>query len=316
MVSTGLTPPLVTCSEPSAMVTPSWPQTRPRVGHGAAGVGAHAAGAGLVLARAGTLRVRPYQRLVVRAPLARSHSSARRPGTRRARRRSARGQRRAGARRACRWVGDGGLERDARGGRGDLLDRPDDELGARVGLAHGVGARLPPGRDHAGAAELRVGLDGDRDELVGEDAAAEDAVVVVAEVGGRDRRAWPDAVLHGLVEDADGAGVDVALEVAADLVVRGPDVADQEQPGGLDRARGDHDVGARTARRRPARASSTPTTRRPCVMSRVAVAPVRRSQRPVASARAIVVLWVPFLASAWQAKPAQVPQRMHAGRPP
>ena len=59
-------------------------------------------------------------------------------------------------------------------GGGHLLDRPDDELRARVGLAHGVGARLAPGRDHAGAAELRVGLDRDRDELVGEDAAAED----------------------------------------------------------------------------------------------------------------------------------------------
>ena len=57
-------------------------------------------------------------------------------------------------------------------------------------------------------------------------------------------------------------------------------------------------------------------TRDPCVTSRVAAAPVRRSQRPVATARMIVVLWLPFLAPAWQAKPAQVPQRMHAGRPP
>ena len=50
--------------------------------------------------------------------------------------------------------------------------------------------------------------------------------------------------------------------------------------------------------------------------SRVAAAPVRRSQRPVATARMMVVFWLPFLASAWQAKPAQVPHRMHAGRPP
>ena len=135
---------------------------------------------------------------------------------------------------------------------GHLLDRPDDELGAGVGLAHGVGARLSPGRDHAGAAEPRVGLHGERDELVGEDAAAEDPVVVVAEVGGRDRRPGPDAILHGLVEDADGAGVDVTLEIAADLVVRGSDLAGQQQPGGLDRARGDDDV-ARAHRELPAR---------------------------------------------------------------
>ncbi len=36
----------------------------------------------------------------------------------------------------------------------------------------------------------------------------------------------------------------------------------------------------------------------------------------MATARAMVVLWLPFLAPAWHAKPAQVPQRMHAGRPP
>ena len=73
---------------------------------------------------------------------------------------------------------------------------------------------------------------------------------------------------------------------------------------------------AHRVRGRPARASSAPMTRDPCVRSRVAAAPVRRSQRPVATARVIVVLWLPFLAPAWQAKPAQVPQRMHAGRPP
>ena len=136
-------------------------------------------------------------------------------------------------------------------GGGHLLDRSDDELGARVGLAHRGGARLAPGRDHAGGAELQVRLDRDRDELVGEDAAAEDPVVVVAVVGGRDRGPGPDAVLHRLVEDADGARVDVTLEVAADLVVGGPDLAGQQQPGGLDRTRGDHDV-ARADRVLPA----------------------------------------------------------------
>ena len=74
---------------------------------------------------------------------------------------------------------------------------------------------------------------------------------MVAEVGGRDQRTGPDRVLHGLVEDPDRAGVDVALQVPADLVVRGPDVAGQEQPGGLDRAGGDHDV-ARAHREAPA----------------------------------------------------------------
>ena len=74
---------------------------------------------------------------------------------------------------------------------------------------------------------------------------------MVAVVGGRDRRPGPDAVLQRLVEDADGAGVDVTLEVAADLVVRGPDLAGQQQPGGLDRTRGDHDM-ARADRVPPA----------------------------------------------------------------
>jgi hypothetical protein len=43
---------------------------------------------------------------------------------------------------------------------------------------------------------------------------------------------------------------------------------------------------------------------------------VRRSQRAVATARRMSVLSLPFLASAWQANPTQVPQLMHAGRPP
>ena len=65
---------------------------------------------------------------------------------------------------------------------------------------------------------------------------------MVAEVGGGDRRAGPHGVLHELVEHAGRAGVYVALQVAADLVVRGAHAADEEQPGGLDRTRGEDDV--------------------------------------------------------------------------
>ena len=203
MVSTGLTPPLVTCSEPSAMVTPVVaPDAAPRVGHRGAGVAAHAAAAGLVLARAGTGGLRPQQRRgragaaglepLVRA-LAQELGAAHVVGL------AGVGEQAHGGHAVA--VGDRGLERDARAGGGHLLDRPDDQLGARVGLAERVGARLAPGRDDAGGGELRVRLDRDRDELVGEDAAAEDAVVVVAEVGGRDQRPGPDRVLHELVEE-------------------------------------------------------------------------------------------------------------------
>jgi hypothetical protein len=39
------------------------------------------------------------------------------------------------------------------------------------------------------------------------------------------------------------------------------------------------------------------------------------SQRPVASARASTVLWLPFLASTGQANPMQAEHRMQACRP-
>ena len=130
-------------------------------------------------------------------------------------------------------------------------------------------------------------------------------------------RPGPHRVLHDLVEDPDRAGVDVALQVAADLVVLVADVAGEEQPGGLDRAGAQNHVarphreappGPRELRRRRRARPSRDQPRRGGAGEEVAAAG--------REARGMVVLWLPFLASAWQAKPAQVPQRMHAGRPP
>ena len=76
----GLTPPLVTCSEPSATVTPSWPQTRP---HGSVTEVGGSEPMRQVPAwcwpALGPFESAHFSGVAVRAPLARSHSSARCP---------------------------------------------------------------------------------------------------------------------------------------------------------------------------------------------------------------------------------------------
>ena len=146
IVSTGLTPPLVTCSEPSATVTPSWPHTRPHGSvtevRGSAPMRQLPAWCWPALGPVGCAQT---SAVVVRAPLARSHSSARSP--RNAALATSFGSRAADSRRTAGMplasVTEGSSVTRERGG-GHLLDRPDDELGARVGRAHRGGARLDP----------------------------------------------------------------------------------------------------------------------------------------------------------------------------
>ena len=109
------------------------------------------------------------------------------------------------------------IERDPGVGDGNLLRRAHDDDGALVPVAHGLLVAQAPARrawrqpvDH---------VNRQADELVGQHAAAAQAGSAVVVVADGDAGAGADVVVGFEVEVADRAGVVVALQIAAHLVV-------------------------------------------------------------------------------------------------
>ena len=113
-------------------------------------------------------------------------------------------------------------------------------------LAHGLLVREAPARRAGGKPVDHV--DGQADEFVGKHAAAAQAGSSVVVIHDGDAGAGADVVVGFIIEIADGAGVVMALQVAAHLVVaiaqaigKKAALGVQQQARGLDGAGGDDD---------------------------------------------------------------------------
>ena len=109
-----------------------------------------------------------------------------------------------------------GRELDPGVRRRDVLDRA-ARLGDMPIGAHPVLGALPPTRHLCRPRRLPVG-DGRHDEVVGQHAATDDAGIAVIVVGRGDARARAARVDDLLVEQAEGTGILVALEVSTEVI--------------------------------------------------------------------------------------------------
>ena len=100
----------------------------------------------------------------------------------------------------------------------NFLDRAHDDDGALEIVAHGsLCARCPSAErgcwNHGGE------IDGQADEFVAENGSANEAFVIVIEIGDSDGCAWVSIVKDIVIHQTDSSGVGVALEISANPVV-------------------------------------------------------------------------------------------------
>ena len=115
-------------------------------------------------------------------------------------------------------VAEGGVQGNARIGRGNFLHRAAEVDAAEVEVAHGAFVGEAPAREvgrEVGAPED----EGKLDEIVGEHGAADDARVAVVELRGGEADAGAEVgIVDAGREEAGDDGVVVTLEMATDVV--------------------------------------------------------------------------------------------------
>src|ERR1700689_5558758 len=114
-------------------------------------------------------------------------------------------------------IAPGPVDLHARSGAGDLLHRALHVNGAFEIVAHEMFGGQTPAL-HSWRETSVPELNGQFDEFVGEHSAADDAGVAVIEPARGDRNARAIAIAGDFIKEADGAGIIVALQIAADEV--------------------------------------------------------------------------------------------------
>src|SRR5579871_1291032 len=102
--------------------------------------------------------------------------------------------------------------RDARFEDGHLLHRTHDDAAALEPLAHEVFVLASPSFRAGGSAAYK--FDGKSDEFIGKHSAADQARIVMIEVANSDRSAGTHVVVNIGVEQSNGAGVGVSLQIS------------------------------------------------------------------------------------------------------